>query len=448
MPPRKQVITFFLITLFFSAWHLDQGQNANTVSRAAMVAAIVEQGTLRIDAFATLTDDRALVEGHYYSEKAALPALLVVPFHWAAHTLGLIDASSSDHINVDLLRLGGLLAGSIPFALIITLCWGRLYRSRAAVPLCWLLFFGSFLFVYSGAFFGHLMGAMFALAALMELEEGSASHAGFLIACAVWCDHPIAIIAMCWTAFLAIRAFKATEGRGALRGFLTGAAPVALAFCTYQFIVFGGPLAFGYDHVDQYRPAGGSIIEGLHPEALIGLTLSPYRGLLPHMPLLALGAVLWWWCARPKWPRPGLLVGVPAILTLLFVCSVGMWWGGWAFGPRHLTTVAVLLAYRSAQLILATAWARVPALVLGSLGVTYAFLAKSTVWYSLPSDKRQPLGEVIIPALDQWGLTRYQWPVVLGATPTLATALFVITFAIALFVLSRTHRPHASVPLP
>ena len=67
MPARRSGIAFFLLTLFFSSWYLDQGPNANTVSRAAMVAAVVEQGTLRIDTFATLTDEEIDYYVNHYS---------------------------------------------------------------------------------------------------------------------------------------------------------------------------------------------------------------------------------------------------------------------------------------------------------------------------------------------------------------------------------------------
>ncbi|MCC6937762.1 MAG: hypothetical protein IT226_06020, partial [Flavobacteriales bacterium] len=66
---RGGTLIFFLITLALCSWHLDSGRNANTISRAAMVAALVESGSLCIDPYQELTADKALVAGHYYSEK-------------------------------------------------------------------------------------------------------------------------------------------------------------------------------------------------------------------------------------------------------------------------------------------------------------------------------------------------------------------------------------------
>lgn len=452
MPSRARILGFFLITLFFSSWFLDQGQNANTVSRAATVAAVVEQGTLNIDRFAGLTNDRARVKDHFYSEKAPLPAFLVVPFHWLFHRACLIDSSGSDHMNVDLLRLGGFLCGSLPFALIVTLCWLQVMRTATtsnALFLTWATFFGSFLFVYCGSFFGHLMGAAFALSALVAMERGRYALAGALTGCAVLCDYPLIIFAGCWVLHLAISCYRNSTARP-LFLFIGAAIPFAAALVVYNIAIFGAPLSVGYDHVDMYPSEDGSMIERLRPEALFGLTISPYRGLIPHMPLLVLGLLTWFLTGRRSRLRVGLTVALPAVLTLLFVCSVGMWWGGWAFGPRHLSTVAVLLAYRTLPSIAAFPWSRVPMMVLGLLGLSYTFMAKSTVWYSLPTEIRRPFSEVILPALERSEFTICQWPVVLGATPRVSTMLFLLCFGTALVLLNRAFKPteHAPVPQP
>lgn len=450
MSSRKQTIGVFLLTLFFSVWHLDQGPNANTVSRAAMVAAIVEQGTLRIDHFADLTNDRALVHGHYYSEKAPLPALLVVPFHACMNGIGLIADSTGERMDPGLLRLGGLLCGSIPFALIITLCWSQLLRRTREqhLVLTWAMFFGSFLFVYSGSFYGHLIAAAFTLRALLDLEQGRMTRAGIFIGCGVLCDYPVVLFAGCWAVSLAMAAFKDHERVKPLLRFILAVTPFAIVLMIYNTFVFGGPFSMGYDHVDSYGSEGGGMIERLRIEALLGSTMSPYRGLLPHMPLLALGLLTWLLANRPRMPRIGLHVAAPVLLTVLFVCSVGMWWGGWAFGPRHLTTVAVLLAYRTLPRIVATRWARWPAIILGTVGLAYAFMAKTTVWYSLPTEVLRPFREVILPQFMNAGFTESQWPVGLGASPALASALFLITFALALFGLYRATRSSDHAPLP
>lgn len=450
MPSSRGSVGFFLLTLFFSSWFLDQGQNANTVSRAAMVAAVVEHGTLRIDTFATLTNDRALVEGHYYSEKAPLPALLTIPFHGLLHHAELIGSSDAAHINLDLLRLGGLLCGSLPFALILTICWWQLQGHTTpwrAMLFTWPTFFGSFLFVYSGSFYGHLIGAAFALGALMALDRGHHRTAGMLIGCAVLCEYTIALFAMCWAVDLILTWTRKSGTWKPILHFTLGALPFAVVLLVYNTLVFGGPFHMGYDHVDSYQPEGGSMIEQLRPEALWGLTLSPYRGLLPYMPALIIAIPTWWIGTRRI---GGLRVALPAALILLFTASVGMWWGGWAFGPRHLTVASVLLAYRALPWLARTSWAIIPFIGLSTIGLAHAFLAKATVGYALPTGMHRPFTEIILPAALHLDLNAGQWPVLFGLSPLLSTASFIVCFTTAMIWANKRGQrpPHAPVPLP
>lgn len=74
--------------------------------------------------------------------------------------------------------------------------------------------------------------------------------------------------------------------------------------------------------------------------ALVGLLVSPSRGLFVYSPflLLVLGGALWALRGRPNlWLLWGCLVWVG--LHLLVVASTALWWGGFSFGPRLLTDV-------------------------------------------------------------------------------------------------------------
>src|SRR5436190_4516752 len=57
------------------------------VSRFNLTRAIVEQRTFSIDSFADSTGDRAFYGGHWYSDKAPLPALLALPAYQAYHIM-------------------------------------------------------------------------------------------------------------------------------------------------------------------------------------------------------------------------------------------------------------------------------------------------------------------------------------------------------------------------
>ena len=73
MSIRSHTVLFFLLVLFLASWHLDAGHNDNTMSRAASVASLVDRGTLEITPIQSVTGDKCLVDGRYYSDKAPLP---------------------------------------------------------------------------------------------------------------------------------------------------------------------------------------------------------------------------------------------------------------------------------------------------------------------------------------------------------------------------------------
>ncbi|HRH36893.1 MAG TPA: hypothetical protein PK760_01025, partial [Flavobacteriales bacterium] len=198
MPSRARISIFFTINLFLCSWHLFSGRSDNIVSRSAMVAAIVVDGTLNIDAYKDLTGDKSSINGHYYSEKAPLPALVVVPFWWVAWHSGLVAHDEQGAIRPALIALGGFICGSVPMALIMTMLWLALHalpRPSIIPPavLSTLPLYGSFLFIFSGSWFGHLSGAALLLLAYHSLLRRSYFMCGFYAGAAVLCDHPLAV---------------------------------------------------------------------------------------------------------------------------------------------------------------------------------------------------------------------------------------------------------------
>ena len=76
---RRVVVTLFvLLALVGSLTVLPRAQGWSDASRMAAVQAMVDHGTLSIDDtdFAPLTHDKVWVDGHFYSDKQATPALI------------------------------------------------------------------------------------------------------------------------------------------------------------------------------------------------------------------------------------------------------------------------------------------------------------------------------------------------------------------------------------
>src|SRR5215471_10293756 len=69
---------------FLSFIYFYEGGGWNQNSRFDLLRAIVERGTLQIDASHTNTQDKAHFRGHYYSDKAPGLVFLAVPFALAA----------------------------------------------------------------------------------------------------------------------------------------------------------------------------------------------------------------------------------------------------------------------------------------------------------------------------------------------------------------------------
>src|SRR5690606_17365136 len=126
---------------------------------------------------------------------------------------------------------------------------------------------------------------------------------------------------------------------------------------------------------------------------------------------------------------------IPPLLLVLMIASHSMWWGGWAIGPRHLTTVVVLLFAAGLPLLprnAITAWSF---LLLSLIGIAINFAAKHSVWYNLPTEERDPIGKIILPAFLEGDLSPMQWPVLIGLQPETSTCIFLVLFISSLFAL-------------
>ncbi|MCB9169514.1 MAG: hypothetical protein H6597_06350 [Flavobacteriales bacterium] len=438
-----RTIAIGAILLVLTSWHLEHGPNDNTMSRAAMVAAVIEQHSLCIDAYQEGIGDKAFMDGHYYSDKAPLPALLVIPFYQMMVWTGVVHAGERGLLTDGLLMLGGFICGSMPLVLIMLLSWNALRRSTPpAAPILFavLPFLGSFLFVYSGSFNAHILGALFVILGSISMEREHYAWMGLACGAAVLCEYTLIVFPLVWGAMVLARLRDEPPGPPlrALIGIMKGASPMVLLLLFFNYAQSGNPLSLGYDHEAHYTFMSNGYGLGLPTwTSLWGLTFSSYRGLFIYMPVLVAVAAAW-----ALSPRKGIApwndaVLIACILSLLIVAGYRMWWGGWAYGPRHLTTVAVLLAYRGLPLLATQRWGRWPFFVLAGIGILEALAAKSTLGYSMPTGVLHPLSELVLPELRAGHFTIMQWPCALGLTPAQATTAFVIVLILAIFALGR-----------
>src|SRR5271157_3498936 len=75
--PKQALLIGFVAFVSYAYFYSGGGWNQNT--RFDFVRAMVERGTLSIDAYHANTGDKAFKDGHYYSDKAPGQPLLAVP---------------------------------------------------------------------------------------------------------------------------------------------------------------------------------------------------------------------------------------------------------------------------------------------------------------------------------------------------------------------------------
>ncbi|MBK8227497.1 MAG: hypothetical protein IPK70_10030 [Flavobacteriales bacterium] len=431
-------LLFFAILLAICSWHIEAAPDDNTVSRALAVRALVEEGTLEITAHHMLTGDKAITGDRYFSDKAPLPTFIVAGLWKCARVIGLVDLHE-DPVDARILMLGGFLFGSVPMALILLIAFVELRRIRPEAP--WLLaivpLLGSFLFVYSGTFFNHLPAALFALLAALGIRAGKHMRAGILAGLGVACDAALLFVLAAWLAQLAF------SHRRALRPFVTGLLPGAAFTMANNFAVTGSPLTFPSAHAVNY----GVMREGYgfgtwQPEAFLGLTVSAYRGLLFYAPAL-ISLILLAIAERARLTQRAMLTDpflLPTAALVLVFFTHATWWGGWAYGPRYLTPVPVLLLVRAMPALAMRPWHSRAAIALGSAGLMCAVAAKLTTGHGLPTGMKDPLVSMVLPLVRERAFYGAGWPVQAGFSPTMGAFLFCLALVLAYFGARRITR--------
>jgi hypothetical protein len=352
----------------------------NPVSRLALTRAIVDHGTLSIDADAAGTGDRARVGDHWYTEKAPLPALIAtVPYALVSSYNFMVGASPHFRVigpgdrpllapNVAYRRAHYLVSlavcgtSSLAVVLLLYHLLRREHGHQAALigsagALC------TPLFCYSTAFYGHVPAAaclVGSVGAMLLGSKGTPARgrvrlAGMLLGAAAGCEYLAAVPAAVLAAWMFWRAER--RGRTLLDLGLGAVVPLGIV-AIYHQACFGAPWRTGYSFVVDPTFVAG------HAQGVMGLSFprmtalwqmlfGAERGLFYLSPvlLLATGFTVWAAWRGDELSRVGLAA---AGALLLANAGYDMWWGGAAAGPRHFVPAVPFLLPG-----LAVAW-RVP----------------------------------------------------------------------------------------
>ena len=417
---RRALLIAMVLFVSYAYFYAGGGWNQN--SRFDLIRAIIEQGTLRIDAYHQNTRDKAFFRGHYYSDKAPGLALLAVPIVAAARpvlraagvdpgsprglvglsylatvfTLALPAALATACLFLVALRLGATVAGAVFAALSLGL----------ATPM----------WAYTTALFGHaLAGAclLFSFAAALGLRQAGSPMRDLFLGLAVgvaagWAtvtEYPAAPAA----AVLALLALaQAWPGGWARRSHAAGGIAIGALGCVavlmlYQYAAFGSPFDLGYSHYQEgVFPWMDTGFHGLtYPRPLImaRLLLDPYLGLFLLSTVVAaapLGLRLLWKQANFR-----SFAVVAAIIPAYYLCfnaSFFAWRGGSSYGPRYMLAGIPVLCIG-----LAPVWSsagrgvRWLLAMLAICGITLSLMAVSTTILP-PQTLRCPIVQLIWPS--------------------------------------------------
>jgi hypothetical protein len=345
----------------------------NPNSRFDLTLALVDHHSLRIDDYHDNTGDKAASRGHYYSDKAPGVSFLAIPAYAAFRSLWLMagkDLPATKVVGRDggydlavtkgdgnddvLLNAGyrwGLyvssmftngLAGACLGAMLFWAATKRGRSSQDATAIAMSLSLGTLVFPYSTTLYGHVPCAAFAFAGFSLLWiHRQQKHwvffvSGVFCSMATVCEWPAALI----SAFIGGSVFFRTQGVKFRFAWMIGAALPAAVVLAYNNAAFGSPFAVGYSTLARADFAAGMSsgfmgISWPSPSTLVQMLFGRARGLLYTAPILGLAA---WGYMRPRRGLRDLRVTAGLVTCAFVLMSSGyfMWWGGAAFGPRHV----------------------------------------------------------------------------------------------------------------
>ncbi len=398
-------------------------------------------GQAQIDPWHWETNDKAWVDGHFYSVKSPGVAALTTPFYLAIDAVGgqkLARAAAEnerqtahpkwrpdsvvplENYGYDVergMRVQARVEGETPIVWALTLIAAVIpgvllllgvrwaadrfvpgYGTAAAITLG----LATIVMIFAAEFFSHVISAALAFAAfcvLMKERDGPARRwmvfgAGLLAGLAVTFEFQTGLVGVVLIAYALARPHK--TGRAGARprimvrraaayagGAVLGAAPM-LAFNLWAF---GNPLKLAYGDAVAFPGASGHDTLGLNSHGFFGITAPRFdsatdllfagRGLLVLTPIMVMAVVGVFLMRRRHRAEANTIL---AIVAVYFIYNSGYWlpFGGGTPGPRFLIPALPFLAIG-----LAFAYRRLPALTLGLAIPSAVFMLAAALTYPL-----------------------------------------------------------------
>lgn len=402
----------FASSAFF--WH---ARDWNSASRLMLTYAIVDQGTIRLDDYRIQTNDIALVDGRYYTDKQPGYSLVAaIPYGMARLALGIPahprGGEALRHWPGDYWTTLGTagVSTAVASALLVVLA-GRIGCGRRAAALVGLAYgLATPAFAYASMSYGHQLASACLLGSLVLIDRPGERRpalgilaAGVLASFASVVELPIGPISAVLAFFSLAKVLRREIPPRAFGAFVLGAAGPALLLLGYNLMAFGSPIDIGYAHhaTDQFaevhskeNPLGLRSPDWSKARPLLW---GRYRGLFFYAPVLLLAVPGWLLLlARGRWG-----VGLVAILAgaAVFLVNVSYpeWTGGWSTGPRLLVPLLPFGMIGVAGFLASTGrWGLLLAGLLAIVGAGVILLFQG-VGAQLPQDLTDPIVQVVLP---------------------------------------------------
>ena len=387
-----------------------QALNAQSGSRYALTAALVEDGTIRIDDYRaiTLPMDRVELDDALYSDKAPGQPFFAVPAYALARAAGAEPATVARYEG----NLGVwwvmVWSSAVPMAALVVLMYdaARRWYPDTAPWAALGLWVGTLWLVLSSNLYGHALATALAFGAWRILADRPstpvrAGVAGALVGLSVLTEYQMALVAIILAGYVVLR-----RPRWNVAWYVAGGIPPALALLAYQAVAFGDPFQDPYA-LKAARPdlPGDDPSVGLPDPAQLVEIFVGTRGLI-FTAIVVVGIVGAVWVLRTG--RPGRTDSAMALVVVgAFLALQAGWpnpWGGEVPGPRYLMAAVPWLVVPVAAVWSERRTICAGVVAVGAASMSLALIAPHTI----------PHG---------WSLLRW-YPKVLqeeGATPTVWT---------------------------
>lgn len=356
---------FWLLYVLYCYVHQAGFYNPTPVSRLDLLRAAITQGTVVIDIYHTNTCDKAVFNGHFYSDKAPGTAALGVPAFALAVALGSWLSVPVEAKEFWLLSSWMTCAGSVAllaaFGGAALFCWLRRFVSaRTALLVALAQFLGAAPLPYSTAMFSHAMVVGLLAIAMWAIERGREGGvrkagrgigawvkanrwdmlAGHVSGWALASEYTSGIVVVGLFVWL----LRSRWARAV--SWWVGAIPPLLLIPGYSYLCFGNVFILPYSLSASYPEMQEGIyaIKWPNIETAFKLLFSPTRGLLFWSPFLLIG----WLSLHKVFERTPRLFWLTYAVPLLQIVVISGrswdWQAGPTLGPRYLAPMLPLLA--------------------------------------------------------------------------------------------------------